>query len=105
MNSIAAFVLALALVADASAQVFRAEPERPPRAQQNSGALSAPPPGEKRPFGAQPHRNAVEERCANFDKELRSLARRSRNAKSTGERDQVDLQYQRLQESRSRAGC
>jgi hypothetical protein len=50
-------------------------------------------------------RSALEESCENFRKESRALARRSREAKSTGERDQFDLQYQRLQESRSRAGC
>ena len=104
MTRIAAFIALITLLGAADAQVFRAEPERSQRSQSNSGALATPT-AQKAPFAAQPHRSSKEQRCRNFDNELRALARRSAEAKSTGERDQFDLQYRRLQESRGRAGC
>jgi hypothetical protein len=105
MKRSAAFVVLITLSAAAGAQVFRAEPERPQRSSSSTGALNTPAPAQKPPFAAPPARTAKEESCANLRRESRALARRSREAKSTGERDQFDLQYQRLQESRSRAGC
>ena len=104
MKRIAVFLALCALAAQCGAQVFRAEPQRGERPQSSSGELNTPP-AQKPPFAAERRRNGKGERCRNFDRELQALARRSAEAKSTGERDQFDLEYQRLQESRGRAGC
>lgn len=103
MKRIATFVALGVLALECSAQVFRAEPEHPQRSPSpsTSGAINTPPAAQKAPFTVQRERNP----CRNFDRELRALERRSAAAKSTGERDQFDLQYQRLLESKSRAGC
>ena len=68
---------------------------------------TAPPPEvtAKRPLAAQPVREPAVERCQNMRREMRQIARREREARTTGEADQLALRRQQILEQSSRAGC
>jgi|SRR5947207_1015812 len=68
---------------------------------------TAPPsaPTEKRPLAAEPVREPARERCQNMRREMRQIARREREARTTGEADQLALRRQQILEQSSRAGC
>ena len=70
------------------------------------GTTAPPPePGAKRPLGAEPVRGPAVERCQNMRREMRQMARREREARTTGEADQLALRRQQIMEQSSRAGC
>ena|SRR5437763_14428856 len=70
------------------------------------GTTAPPPePSAKRPFAAQPAREPAVERCQNMRREMRQIARREREARTTGEADQLALRRQQILEQSSRAGC
>jgi hypothetical protein len=68
---------------------------------------TAPPsaPAQKRPLAAEPVREPALERCRNMRREMRQIARREREARTTGEADQLALRRQQIMEQSSRAGC
>src|SRR5438477_11227054 len=68
---------------------------------------TAPPsaPTEKRPLAAEPAREPALERCQNMRREMRQIARREREARTTGHADQLALRRQQIMEQSSRAGC
>jgi hypothetical protein len=59
----------------------------------------------KAPLAAQPAREPAVERCQNMRREMRQIARREREARTTGEADQLALRRQQILEQSSRAGC
>ena len=74
------------------------------------GRQSAPPPPPPAPssgarWGATPHRDAQDERCANFRKELRAARVQERQAGTTTSSDQASLHRQQLLEQMQQAGC
>ena len=80
-----------------------AQPLGAVRDSHSSGTHAAAQP--QRPLAAQPVREPAAERCANLRRELRQIARRQREARTTGEADQFSLRYQQVLEQSSRAGC
>ena len=75
------------------------------RSNPGAGAAPVPPPSASRPMGAQPSRDPAAERCDNMRRELRQIAGRQRDARTTGESDYYGLRYQQVLEQSSRAGC
>ena len=70
------------------------------------GPTAPPPePTATRPLGAEPARGPAIERCQNMRREMRQIARREREARTTGEADQLALRRQQVLEQSSRAGC
>ena len=70
------------------------------------GTTAPPPePSAKRPLAAEPVRGPAIERCQNMRREKRQIARREREARTTGEADQLALRRQQILEQSSRAGC
>ena len=77
----------------------------PDRSNPGAGAASIPPTSASRPMGAQPSRDAAAERCDNLRRQLRQIAGRQRDARTTGESDYYGVRYQQVLEQTSRAGC
>ena len=77
----------------------------PDRSNPGAGAAPVPPATANRPLGAQPSRDAATERCDNLRRELRQVAGRQRDARTTGESDYYGLRYQQVLEQSGRAGC
>ena len=101
MGRVGALLLLLA-AGTALGAPFGAVPDR-----SNPGAGAAPAPASaNRPLGAQPTtRDAAAERCDNLRRELRQIAGRQRDARTTGESDYYGVRYQQVLEQSSRAGC
>src|SRR5690348_12061976 len=101
MGRTLAFLLLLAAGA-ALAAPFGSVPDR---SNPGAGAASAPA-SANRPLGVQPTaRDAAAERCDNMRRELRQIAGRQRDARTTGESDYYGLRYQQVLEQSSKAGC
>ena len=77
----------------------------PDRSNPGAGAAPVSPATANRPLGAQPSRDAATERCDNLRRELRQVAGRQRDARTTGECDYYGLRYQQVLEQSGRAGC
>src|ERR687883_1611832 len=70
------------------------------------GTTGPPPePTARRPLVAEPVHGPAIERCQNMRREMRQIARREREARTTGEADQLALRRQQMLEQLSRAGC
>jgi hypothetical protein len=97
------WLFASAMAFDAAAQApFAAEPQRATPRQS-----TPPPPAKKetRPFAAEPKRPPDAERCRNYRRQITQIERREREALTTGERDQLALQRQKIIEQQQRTGC
>jgi hypothetical protein len=77
----------------------------PDRSNPGAGAMPATPASANRPLGAQPSRDTAGERCQNLRRELRQIADRQRDSRTTGESDYYGVRYQQVLEQQSRAGC
>jgi len=77
----------------------------PDRSNPGAGGVPVPPATSNRPLGAQPSRSPAAERCDNLHRELRQIAGRQRDARTTGESDYYGIRYQQVLEQSSRAGC
>jgi hypothetical protein len=77
----------------------------PDRSNPGAGAATVAPASAGRPMGAQPSRDAATDRCDNLRRELRQIAGRQRDSRTTGESDYYGLRYQQVLEQTSRAGC
>ena len=75
------------------------------REQRGTTAPPSAPTTAKRPLAAEPTREPALERCQNMRREMRQIARREREARTTGEADQLALRRQQIMEQSSRAGC
>ena len=99
MRRSAIFLLLTFLISGALAQPLGALREQ-------RGTTAPPPePSAKRPLAAEPVRAPAIERCQNMRREMRQIARREREARTTGEADQLALRRQQILEQSSRAGC
>ena len=80
---------------------------QPLGARREQRGTTAPPPEltAKRPLVAEPVHGPAIERCQNMRREMRRIARREREARPTGEADQLALRRQQILEQSSRAGC
>jgi hypothetical protein len=77
----------------------------PDRSNPGAGAAPVSPATANRPLGAQPSRDAATERCDNLRRDLRQIADRQREVRTTGESNYYGLRYQQVLDQSSRAGC
>jgi hypothetical protein len=89
----------------AAASAALAAPFGAVRDSRSPGAGTGSTPAAGRPLGAEPSRTPEGERCQNLRRELRHIADRQREARTTGESDFYGSRYQQVLEQSSRAGC